>query len=118
MHNDIYTTLTQHQQTTTTSINHTTVNFFDDSTNIISTPKINDIQEYIDKFYILLEAVYNINKLKINNEKTELMIICKNKLRKATKNIQIIASGHKVKQVAKVKILGYTMKKTYNMNNT
>ena len=37
------------------------------------------------------------------------MVICKNKLRKSTKNIQITASGHKVKQVNKVKILGYTM---------
>ena len=67
------------------------------------------MQEYINKFYNLLEAVYKINKLKINNEKTELMIICKNKFRKATKHIQITASGHKVKQVTKVKILGYTM---------
>ena len=37
------------------------------------------------------------------------MVICKAKHRKNTKNIQIIASGHKVKQVNKVKILGYTM---------
>ena len=109
MHNNIYTTLTQHQQTTATSVNHTTINFVNDSTNIISTSKINDIQEYINKFYRLLEAVYNINKLKINNGKTELMEICKNRFRKATKNIQITASGHKVKQVTKVKILGYTM---------
>ena len=37
------------------------------------------------------------------------MIICKNRFRKDTKNIQMTASGHKVKQVSKVKILGYTM---------
>ena len=109
MHKDIYTQLTQHQPTTSTSINHTTINFVDDSTNIISTPNIDEIQEYTNKFYRLLEAVYNINKLKINNDKTELMIICKAKHRKSTKNIQIAASGHKVKQVNKVKILGYTM---------
>ena len=91
MHDDIYMALTQNQQTSTRNINHCTVNFVDDSTNIISTNNVEDIQQYINKFYELLEAVYNINKLKINNEKTELMIICKNKFRKATKHIQITA---------------------------
>ena len=70
MHNDIYTALTKHQPTTTNNINHCTVNFVDNSTNIFSTNKVEDMQEYINKFYNLLEPVYNINKLKINNEKT------------------------------------------------
>ena len=83
--------------------------FVDDSTNIISTTKISEMQEYINKFYKLLEAVYSINMLKINNDKTELMIICRNCFRKDTKHIQMTASGHKVKQVSKVKILGYIM---------
>ena len=109
MHSPLYTALTNHQPTTTKNINHCTVNFVDDSTNIISTTKTEDMQEYINKFYNLLEAVHNINKIKINNDKTELMIICKNRFRKETKNIQMTASGHKVKQVSKVKILGYTM---------
>ena len=37
------------------------------------------------------------------------MIICKNRFRKSTKHIQMTASGHKVKQVSKVKILRYMM---------
>ena len=73
------------------------------------------MQEYINKFYNLLEAVYNINKLKINNDKTELMVIYKNHFRKDTKHIQMTASGHKVKQVSKVKILGYIMQS--NLHN-
>ena len=67
------------------------------------------MQEHINKFYKLLEAVYNIKKLIINNDKTELMVICKNLFRKDTKHIPIAASGYKVKQVSKVKILGYIM---------
>ena len=66
MDKEIFTRLTQHQPTTTANINHTTVNFVDDSTNIISTSKTNEIADYTNKFYRLLEAVYNINKLKIN----------------------------------------------------
>ena len=97
MHKEIYTQLAQHQPTTSTNINHMAVNLVDDSTNIISTSKTNEIQDYTNKFYRLLEAVYNINKLKINNDKTELMVICKPQHRNDTKSLQITASGHKVK---------------------
>ena len=90
-----------------TNIEHNTVNFVDDLTNIISTNNSTDMQNYINKFYSLLEAVYNINKLIINKDKTELMIVCKNCFRKTTKNIQMYASGYKVNQVPKVKILGH-----------
>ena len=58
MHNNIYTALTNHQPTTTNNISHCTVNFIDNSTNIISTSKVEDMQEYINKFYNLLEAEY------------------------------------------------------------
>ena len=43
------------------------------------------------------------------------MVICKNHFRKETKYIQMTASGHKVKQVSKVKILGYIMQS--NLHN-
>ena len=84
MNKEIYTKLTQHERTTTTNTHHTTVNFVDDSINIISTPNTDTIEEYLDKFYKILEAVYNINKLKINKDKTELLLICKPKYRKKT----------------------------------
>merc|ERR1712240_991041 len=109
MEKEIYIKLTKQDRVTTNDTDHTTVNFVDDSTNIISTLDTKTIKQYLDKFYNLLEAVYNINKLKINKDKTELLIICKQKYRKDTKNIRMTASGHKVKQVSKAKILGYTL---------
>merc|ERR1712240_336849 len=109
MEKEIYTALTKQDRVITNDIDHTTVNFVDDSTNIISTLDTKTIEQYLDKFYKLLEAVYNINKLKINKDKTELLIICKQKYRKDTKKIRMTASGHKVKQVNKAKILGYTL---------
>ena len=42
------------------------------------------------------------------------MVTCKPKHRKDTKTIKITASGHKVKQVNKAKILGYTMLNNLN----
>merc|ERR1712240_894556 len=109
MHNEIYTALTGQEKINKGDVDHTTVNFVDDSTNIISTHDTKTIERYLEKFYNLLEAVYNINKLKINKDKTELMIVCKQKFRKETKNIKMTASGYRVKQVTKAKILGYTL---------
>ena len=107
MHKEIFTKLTSHQITSSKNIEHNTINFVDDSTNIISTKNTAEIQEYLNKFYLLLEAVYNANKFNINKDKTVLMIICKEKFRYQTKNIQMYASGYKVKQVQHVIILGH-----------
>ena len=96
-------------------MHHCTVNFVDDSTNIISTTNGHEMNDYINKFYSLLEAIYNTNKLIIKKDKTELMIICKNWFRKITKHIQMNASGYKVNQLSKVKILGYIMQS--NLHN-
>merc|ERR1712177_83513 len=93
MNHNIFTKLTGLPKTTSTNIEQNTVNFVDDSTNIISTNNSTEIQNYINKFDALLEAVYNINELIINKDKTELMIVCKNLFRKTTKNIQMYASG-------------------------
>ena len=43
----------------------------------------------------------------LTKKKTEIMIVCKNKHRKHTKNIQMYADNYKVKHVGKVKILGF-----------
>ena len=81
---------------TPNKIDHDTINFVDDSTNIISSPEIPLIQDYINNFYLLLESVYNTNKLIINKDKKELMLICKMKFHKLTRNLKINASGYKV----------------------
>ena len=92
MHKEIFTPLTGLPLTTSSNIDHNTINFVDDYTNIISTPNVPEIQDYINKLYTLLELVYNTNKLIFNKDKTELMVICKNIYRKLTKNIQMYAS--------------------------
>ena len=43
------------------------------------------------------------------------MIICKRRFKSQTKNIQMVANGHKVKQVQHVKILGYIIQR--NLQN-
>merc|ERR1712240_73174 len=107
MQDNIYTEITGMPMINTKGIEHLTVNFVDDSTNLIITKDPTKLQTYLNGFYILLQKVYNTNKLIINQEKTKLMVICKNKDRKATKSIQMYAGKYRVKQVDKVKVLGY-----------
>merc|ERR1712240_891276 len=107
MNDEIFTTITGKATIDTKEIEHLTVNFVDDSTNLIISKDATKLQTYLNNFYILLQKVYHTNKLIINQEKTELMIICKNKDRKATKSIQMYANKYRVQQVDKVKVLGY-----------
>ena len=45
------------------NVRHLTVNFVDDSSNIIGFYDIKQIQQYLTDFYTLLHCYYNINKL-------------------------------------------------------
>ena len=116
MNKPIFNKLTNMPQAISKTILHLTINFVDDSTNVISTPNVDEIKDYINKFYSLLEAVYNTNKLIINKDKTEMMIVCKNKFRKITKAIQMYANGYKVNQVQQAKILGFTIQSNLKHN--
>merc|ERR1712240_497719 len=115
MNDEIFTTIMGNAIIDTKEIEHLTVNFVDDSTNLIISKDTTKLQTYLNNFYILLQKVYHTNKLIINQEKTELMIICKNKDRKTTRNIQMYADKYRVKQVEKVKILGFQIQS--NLHN-
>merc|ERR1712240_202393 len=115
MQDNIYTEITGMPIINAKGIKHLTVNFVDDSTNLIITKDATKLQTYLKGFYILLQKVYHTNKLIINQEKTKLMVICKNKDRKATKSIQMYAGKYRVKQVDKVKVLGYQIQS--NLHN-
>ena len=99
----------------TKGIEHLTVNFVDDSTNLIITKDPAKLQTYLKGFYILLQKVYNTNKLIINQEKTKLMLICNNRNHKITRGIQMYSGKHLVKQVDTVKVLGYKIQS--NLHN-
>ena len=47
-----------------TDIQHTTVNYVDDSISIISSKSITQLQTYLHNYYKLFESYYNINFLK------------------------------------------------------
>ena len=61
--------------------NHLTINFIDDSTNLISYEKSDMLINYLTISYDLIKEIYDINILTINLNKTELLVSCKNVLR-------------------------------------
>ena len=70
-------------------ITHSVVNFVDDSSNIMGFKNHEKIKNYIEHYYILLSKYYNINKLKINNDKNKLIIINKPRLDNVLKNFNL-----------------------------
>ena len=73
LHNEWYEKLTGTVSQKFKSIYHLTVNFVDDSTSIITFSETNQIRKYLENYYNLLQNFYNINKLKINPDKTCLL---------------------------------------------
>merc|ERR1712082_559492 len=71
MTKEIFNKLTNKQTIQNNDIIHTTVNYVDDSTSVISSKTATNLQTYLDNYYKLLESYYNINFLKINPDKTK-----------------------------------------------
>ena len=64
---DQYELITGHKTMTHYDIDHIIINYVDDSTNIISTTDTQKLQQYINKYYILLDNYNNVNYSKINS---------------------------------------------------
>ena len=59
LNDEIFTTITGNPTIDTKEIEHLTVNFGDDSTNLIITKDPTKLQTYLNNFYILLQKVYH-----------------------------------------------------------
>ena len=82
-----------------------TVQYVDDSNNIITSNSSDGVVSYINKYFKLLECVYNLNKLRINPDKSKLMVVCKPNLCSTTSSILLTTSDFSIEQVQKVKAL-------------
>ena len=88
------------------NVDHLTVNFVDDSTNVICFNDQNQIKDYLTNLYTLLHCYYNISKLKINPDKTSLLITSKPKFHKVMKNFYFNSMTFKISPTNMIKILG------------
>ena len=119
MHSNTLTTLTgQQPYGKDTDINTFTIQYVDDSTNMISSKDINLLQAYINSFFLLLESYYNINKLALNQHKSKFLLVCKGSMRERAKNVKLKTSNFTIEQSQKVKILGmYILASLSNIHN-
>lgn len=106
MYNDWFYTLTNKNKILYKNIEHCTVNFVDDSTNIISFGDHTQIKSYLTHYYNLIQSYYNINKLKINADKTQLLLVYKNKHKENLKHFYFKAEQFKITPKKVIKILG------------
>ena len=50
------------------------VNFVDDSNSVISAKPGEDLEQYVNSYFKLLEIYYNSKKLKVNKNKTQILV--------------------------------------------
>ena len=107
LNNKWYKTITGENIITFKNIQHLTVNFVDDSNSVISFNDQNQLKTYLESYYKLLHNFYNINKLKINPDKTNLLLIFKDKYKQSLKNFHFVAEKYKIYSKNTLKILGF-----------
>ena len=91
MGTDDYELITGQKTDYDLDIDHIIINYVDDSTNIISSNDCDQLQKYIDKYYILLTHYYDINYLKINSDKSTLLVTTRPCYRHLTQDIRLTA---------------------------
>ena len=118
---EIFQNLTNTPTKQYNDIQHTTVNYVDDSTSTITSKNLTQLQTYLHNYYKFLKSYHNIKFLKINPDKTKFIITCKPCHRQSTKDIFIQAGTFIITQSDKLKILGIyitnDLDQTPNVNN-
>ena len=106
MCSDIYNLITGETKIENTKIlEHITWQYVDDSNNVITSNASTNISEYISNYFKLIEGYYNLNKLKLNPDKSEIMISWKPCLRSSVDNITLNTSDYILNRSQKLKHL-------------
>ena len=65
-----------------------------------------EIEKYSNAYFKLIESFYTINRLKLNPDKTRLMVVCRPYKREEVKNFVLKAGDYIIEQKEKIKVLG------------
>ena len=116
MHTDLFNKITNSPTINYKNVEHVTINFVDDSTNVINFNNHEQIQLYLTNYYKLIHNYYNINKLKINPDKTSLLLNYKPKHSQHFKNFKFYANGYEITPQKIIKILGSYIREDLKMD--
>ena len=78
------------------NISHTVVNFVDDSNSMICFFNHEDPNHYINSYFAIRMHYYTLNKLQINPEKTNLLVIVNQTMRNQNENIRTVTDTEDV----------------------
>ena len=78
----------------------------DDTNNVIYGNNAAEIERYSNAYFKLIESFYTINKLKLNPDKSHVMVVCRPNRRDETKNFVLKAGKYIIEQREKIKVLG------------
>ena len=102
INSEIYYKLVDNDSLRTNNVSHEVRNFVDDSTSILGFKDHSNIKIYLEKYYKLLQGYYNANKLKVNSDKTKLIIVNKPKLDRTLANFSFKAGRDTIKADTKI----------------
>ena len=88
-------------------IYHTVVNFVDDSNLLVSLENQNDATHYINRYFQILIYFYSQNKLVINPDKTNLMIVARPGIRNQMEDLRIVTHKEDAYPKKQIKMLGW-----------
>ena len=103
MGTDIYDRITQENlPIKSEKIGHDIIQYVDDTNNIIYGNNAEEIEIYSNNYFKLIESFYTINRLKLNPDKSRVMVVCRPNRREETKNFVLRAGKYIVKQKEKI----------------
>lgn len=99
-------------------VRHNTINFVGNSNSVISFTDPEEINYYLHRFFQIIKIYYNDMKLKINADKTNLLVIARPTTKTKTNDVQIIAYTETIKPKPEIKNLGWFLNERLSMDTT
>merc|ERR1712115_334573 len=87
-------------------IKHDIIQYVDDTNNVIFGNNAEEIEKYSNGDFKLIEGFYTINRLKLNPDKTRLVVVYRPNKREEVKNFVLKAGDYIIEQKEKIKVLG------------
>ena len=90
-------------------VDHSAYSYVDDTYNCIATDEHEKLEVYLNTYFKVLKEFYSSNKLKLNAEKTTLLIAAQPKHRDKNKNTKLYNEPgvQDLSQASEIKVLGF-----------
>ena len=102
---------------TENNTDHETVNFVDDSNSVISFENTDEINKYLSTFFKVLKLYYDTMKLKINSDKTNVLVVNKPKHEEEVKKIVLNTGSEVLVPKKQIKVLGFYLNSRLSMDS-